>query len=155
MALRFATWITGAVLAVALGACAPAPPPEPEPTIAQVNITGAADQNPDKNGRASPAVVHIYAMKTGAPFDIGDPDALIGGEMGELGETMTRLARLVIVPGGESKKVFELGDDFTDIGITVAYRNFDQSQWRVMAPVKTKDVTLIKATVGAAAVTVQ
>lgn len=156
MTHRIANWIGGLVMGIVLAACGPdAPPPPPDPTVAQVNVTGAADQNPDGNGRASPAIVYVYALKPGNQFETGDSEALLGGDLGDLGETVTRLTKLTIFPGKGDKQVFELGDGFTDIGITVNYRNFAQSQWRVKAPVKANDVTLIKATIGANAVTVQ
>lgn len=147
-----ASLVVGAML---LTACAPPPPPPDETTIVQVNVTGTANQNPDKNGRPSPAIVHIYALKPGAPFDIGDPEALTGGELGALAETMTRIAKMVIMPGRTQKKVFEVPPGTSDVGITVAFRNFDNAAWRASKPVKQKDVTLLKATIGSNSVTIE
>lgn len=150
---RLAAVVVGAFLLVA---CAPPPPPpEPKSTIVQVNVTGSVDQNPDKNGRPSPAIVHLYALQPGAPFDIGDPEALTGGELGSLAESMSRIAKMVIMPGRTQKKVFELPDGTSDIGITVAFRNFSTAGWRASKPVKQNDVTLLKATIGKDAVAIQ
>lgn len=149
-------WIASLVAgALLLAACAPPPPPPDPSTIIQVNVTGTANQNPDKNGSPKPVIVHIYALKPGAPFDIGDPEALNGGELGPLAETMNRLAKMVITPGSTQKKVFELPDGFSDIGITAAFRNFDSAAWRASKPIKQKDVTLLKATIGSNAVTIE
>lgn len=158
MLLSKLKWVAAMLIgAVVLSACAPPPPPPPkdESTIAQVNVTGALNQNPDKNGRASPAIVHIYALKPGAPFDIGDPEALTGGDLGTLAESMSRIAKMVIMPGRTTKKVFELPAGTSDIGITVAYRDFATAGWRASKPVKQKDVTLLKATIGPAAVVIE
>ncbi|MEM7213409.1 MAG: type VI secretion system lipoprotein TssJ [Pseudomonadota bacterium] len=145
--------IVGAFL---LTACAPPPPPPPdESTIVQVNVSGTINQNPDKNGRASPAIVHLYALKPGAPFDIADPVALTGGPLGDLAESMTRIAKMTIMPGRTQKKVFEVPAGTSDIGITVGYRNFDTAGWRASKPVKQKDVTLLKAKIGPDAVTIE
>ena len=142
--------------AVVVSACAPPPPPpKDESTIAQVNVTGTLNQNPDKNGRASPAIVHIYALKPGAPFDIGDPEALTGGDLGTLAESMTRIAKMVVMPGRTTKKIFELPAGTSDIGITVAYRDFAKAEWRASKPVKPKDVTLLKALIGPDAVQIE
>ncbi|MEL6997503.1 MAG: type VI secretion system lipoprotein TssJ [Pseudomonadota bacterium] len=157
MALSTVKLIAGAMATVFfLTACAPPPPPpKDESTIAQVNVTGTQNQNPDKNGRPSPAIVHIYALKPGAPFDIGDPEALTGGPLGDLAESMTRIAKMVIMPGRTVKKVFELPAGTSDIGITVAYRDFATAGWRASKPVKPKDVTLLKATIGTDAVSIE
>lgn len=143
------------VMAALVAACAPPPEPPPEPTVAQVNVTATDDANPDPNGRPSPAVVHLYALQPGAPFEIGDYEALTGGELGELSETMTRIARMVVVPGKTTKKIFELPDGASDVGITVAYRQIDTSKWRASQSVKQNEVNLLKATVGANEVTLQ
>ena len=150
-------WSVIAVMgAFLLSACAPPPPPPPdESTIVQVNISGTVNQNPDKNGRASPAIVHIYALQPGAPFDIGDPEALTGGPLGDLAESMTRIAKLTIMPGRTQKKVFELPPGTSDIGVTVGYRNFATAGWRASKPVKQKDVTLLKAKIGPDAVIIE
>ena len=141
-------------LAWLLASCA-SPPPPPEPTVAQVNVVAGADANPDPTGRASPTVVHIYALEPGAPFNIGDYEALTGGEMGELGETMTRIARFVILPGEDTKKVFELPDGTSDVGITAAYRNVATAKWRAQAPVAANQVTILNARIGANEVTLE
>ncbi|MEM9060512.1 MAG: type VI secretion system lipoprotein TssJ [Pseudomonadota bacterium] len=157
MVLTTVKWVAGAVTAAfLLSACAPPPPPpKDESTIAQVNVSGTLNQNPDKNGRPSPAIVHLYALKPGAPFDIGDPEALTGGPLGDLAESMTRIAKMVIMPGRTVKKVFELPQGTSDIGITVAFRDFATAEWRASKPVKPKDVTLLKATIGTDAVAIE
>lgn len=145
-----------ALIAAVIAACAP--PPEqkqPDPTVAQVTLSAADDANPDPTGRASPAVVFVYALQPGAPFATGSYDALTGGELGDLAETMKRIARIVIVPGKSTKKIFELPPGTSDIGIAVGYRQIDTAKWRASAPVKPNEVTLLKANVGANAVTVE
>lgn len=142
-----------ALLGALVAACAPPPvEKQPDPTVAQVNITAALDANPDPSGRASPSVVFLYALQPGAPFETGDPDALTGGELGPLGESMKRIARMVIVPGKTTKKLFELPGGTSDIGIAVAYRNFATAKWRVTKQVRPNEVTLLKATIGSNAV---
>ena len=141
-------------LAALVASCAE-PPPPPEPTVAQVNVVAAGDANPDPTGRPSPTVVHVYALKPGAPFDIGDYDALTGGEMGDLAETMTRIARFVILPGQDTKKVFELPEGTSDVGVTAAYRDVATARWRVQAPVTPNAVTILNARIGANEVTLE
>jgi type VI secretion system protein VasD len=144
-----------AAMAGLLAACAGGPPPPPKPTVAQIDITAAANANPDPSGRASPSVVFLYALKPGAPFATGNPDALTGGELGSLAESMSRIARVVAVPGNTTQKTFELPLGTAGIGIAVAYRNFNTAKWRASAPVKANEITPLKATVGASEVTIQ
>ena len=143
------------LISAAIAACAPPPPKQPDPTVAQVTLTASDDANPDGSGRPSPAVVFIYALQPGAPFATGSYDALTGGELGDLGETMKRIARIVIVPGKSTKKVFESPDGTSDVGIAVGYYQLDTAKWRASAPVKANEVTLLNATVGANAVAVE
>lgn len=150
---KMSAWTKRSVIALGLSAllasCAPPPAVEqPDPTVAQVNVVAGEDANPDPTGRPSPTVVHIYALQPGAPFEIGDYEALTGGELGELGETMKRLARFVILPGRDTKKVFELPDGTTDVGITAAYRDVDTAKWRVMKAVTPNAVTILNARIG-------
>ena len=155
MAFRMVKGASLALIATLfVAACsAPPPPPQKEPTVAQVNIRATDAANPDPNGRASPSAVFVYALKPGAPFETGDPDALTGGELGSLQESMTRIARMIVVPGKEQKKIFELPDGTTDIGVAVAYRQIDTAKWRVKQAVKPNEVTLLKATIDANEVT--
>ena len=138
-----------AVGLVALVAACGGPPPPPPPTVAQLTLSATADANPDPTGRASPTVVHVYALQPGAPFAIGDYDALTGGELGELGETMKRIGRLVIVPGEQTEKTFELPDGTSDVGVTAAFRQVETAGWRDSKPIQPNAVTELNATVGA------
>lgn len=140
--------------AAMLAACAE-PPPPPEPTVAQVNVTGTGNLNPDPLGRASPTVVFIYALQPGAPFNIADYDALTGGELGKDADTMKRIARFVLVPGKSTKKIFELPDGTSEIGIAAAFRDVSTAKWRASAPVKPHTVTILEATLGANEVTLE
>ena len=126
-----------------------APPPPPDPTVAQLSVSAAPDANPDPTARPSPTVVHVYALQPGAPFAIGDYEALTGGQLGELGETMQRIARLVVVPGEQTEKQFELPPGTADLGVTAAYRQIDTSKWRASAPVAANQVNRLAVTVGA------
>lgn len=140
-------WVLGLAVVGALASCAPPPPPPPEPTIAQVTITAAGDANPDPTGRASPTVVFVYALKPGAPFDTAPADVLLGGELGDLATSMSRIARIVIAPGKDRKEIFTVPDDTARIGVAAEFRQFDTAAWRSTAPVTANSVTLLTATV--------
>jgi type VI secretion system protein VasD len=139
----------GLKIAMALGllvAACVSPPPPPDPTVAQVTIVTTDDANPDPTGRASPAVVFVYALQPGAPFSTAPMDEMLGGQLTD--DSMTRVARMVIVPGKTIKKIFTLPDGSTDVGIAVAYREIETAKWREQSAVTPNAVTLVKATVG-------
>lgn len=148
-------WGLGVAVAAVLGACAPDVPPPPEPTIAQVTLAAQGDANPDPTGRASPTVLYVYALKAGAPFETAPADAMLGGELGDLAGTMTRIARIVVGPGKERKEVFTIPDDTARIGVAAEFRQFDTAAWRSAAPVTANAVTLLTATVSTNNVSVQ
>ncbi len=137
---------------LAAGCSSDPPPPPPEPTVAQVNVTATEEANPDPTGRASPSVVFLYALKPGAPFETAEQDALLGDELGALAETMTRIARMVVVPGKTEKRIFELPDGITQVGIAVAYRQIETAKWRAKATVEENEVTLLLAEIGGSGV---
>jgi type VI secretion system protein VasD len=141
-------------VAAMLAACG-APPPPPEPTVAALTVTATGGANPDPTGRASPTVVHVYALQPGAPFAIGDYDALTGGELGELAETMKRIARMVVVPGETTETTFELPEGSAELGVTAAFRQIDTSRWRASKPVQPNAVNVLTATVGSNEVTLE
>lgn len=146
----------GLTIAMALGlivaACVSSPPP-PDPTVAQITFISADDANPDPTGRASPVVVFVYALQPGAPFQTAPADQMLGGQVTD--DTMKRIARMVIVPGKTIKKLFTLPDGTSDVGIAVAYREFETAKWRDQAPVTPNAVTLVKAGIGTNEVTIQ
>lgn len=149
-----------ALVAIAGGVIAACAPPaeqqnQPDPTVAQVTINAAGDANPDPTGRPSPSVVYLYALKPGAPFPTASFEVLGGGEITEMAETTKRIAKLVLVPGKTSKKIFELPDGTSDIGIVVSYRDIDQAKWRSSAPVVKGEVTLLTASIGSNAVKIE
>jgi type VI secretion system protein VasD len=144
----------GIVLAGLVAACA-SPPPPPEPTVAALTVTATGGANPDPTGRASPTVVHVYALQPGAPFAIGDYDALTGGELGELAESMKRIARMVVVPGETTETTFELPEGTAELGVTAAFRQLDTSGWRASKPVQPNAVNVLTATVGSNEVTLE
>jgi type VI secretion system protein VasD len=126
-----------------VAACVSTPPPDR--TVAQVTFVSAADANPDPTGRASPAVVFVYALQTGAPFQTAPADQVLGGQLSD--QSMTRVARMVVVPGKTIKKIFTLPDGTSDVGIAVAYREIETAKWRDQAPVTPNAVTLVKAAI--------
>lgn len=136
--------------ALLVAACAPE---APKPTIAEITVGASAGANPDPTGRPSPTVVHVYALKPGAPFDVGDYDALTGGELGDLAQRMERVGRMMVAPGEETTSSFELPDGTAEVGITAAYRDVGTSKWRVQKSVKPHEVTVLKARIGTNEVT--
>jgi len=152
MSLVSRGWIAVLAVGAMLAACAEAPK-QPDPTVAQITFTTADDANPDPTGRPSPVVVFVYGMKAGAPFATAPMDQLLGGQLTD--DSMTRVARMVIVPGKSVKKLITLPMDTTDVGIAVAYRQIETAKWREQTAVTPNSVSLVKAAIGANEISVQ
>lgn len=152
---RFGATLLGFGLLTLLAACPP-PPKQPDPTIAQVTIRAQGNANPNVAGQPSPTVVFVYALKPGAPFlTSASSEALLGGELGENADSITRIARIVIAPGKERKEVFTIPDDTARIGVAGSFRQQGEAAWRAEGSIQANSVTLLTATVGTNQITLE
>lgn len=154
--MKMSDWMKRSVAVLGLGllvvSCAPSPP---DPTVAELTVVAAANANPNPAGQGSPTVVLVYALQPGAPFRIADYDALTGGEMGALAETMQRIGRFIVSPGDQTEKVFELPPGTAGIGVAAGYREVATASWRAEHAVTPHEVTSLTARIGANAVTLE
>jgi type VI secretion system protein VasD len=138
---------------LALAHCAPPPPPPP---VLNLTIVGAADQNPDATGRASPVAVRIYELGGTAKFSQADIFALKDNEAKTLGtEEATSSQEYLIAPGDTKKVTIDLKPMVSAIGVAVLYRDIDHASWRATAPAQPNGPTNLTATVGKLALTLK
>ncbi|HQU02846.1 MAG TPA: type VI secretion system lipoprotein TssJ, partial [Acetobacteraceae bacterium] len=79
-----------------LASCGTPPPP---PAVLTLNITGAADQNPDEAGQAAPVAVQVYQLDATGKFLATDVYSLMGAEAATLGsEEATGSERFLVTP---------------------------------------------------------
>ncbi len=122
------------ILAASLtGACSFKIFADKPPKIA-MRITASSDLNPDLQGRPSPLVVRIYALKSNDVFMNADFFSLYEQDESILGDTVIERKELEILPGQQitiEKREYSL--DTRYIGVIAAYRDLDNAAWRASA----------------------
>ena len=124
---------------------------EDKPPKAVIRISSDPDINPDMNGRPSPIVLRIYALKSDDIFNNADFFALYENDASILGNDMTGRDEMQISPGDNASMEKELTMDTRYVGVTAAYRDLDNAIWRgvIETPIDQTtyiDVTLDKLT---------
>lgn len=129
---RSVTWWLSLMLgAVLLAGCSGKKPPEPpKPAKLELAIVAAPDLNPDANGRASPLVVRIYALRSLTEFEKADFFALYEKDEQILAADLAKREELVLKPGQTITQPREYAPDVQFIAVMAAYRNVERSTWR-------------------------
>jgi type VI secretion system protein VasD len=133
--LKPGRWLSAAacVAVLLLASCGTPPPP---PAVLTLNITGAADQNPDEAGQAAPVAVQVYQLDATGKFLATDVYSLMGAEAATLGsEEATGSERFLVTPGQSESVVRALKPGVQFIGVAVLFRDINHAQWRAVAPV--------------------
>jgi len=145
------------VLMVGLAAgCGKAPPPAAAPAPVTVTIaappeakvkatmtlTISDDANPDASGRASPVVVHVYQLKTDAPFRAADFAALTEEDGKSITEVVISHDEFLMRPGEKRSVDVTIANDATFVGVAAGFRDFRNAQWRATAAAPRKGLTI-------------
>ncbi len=144
-------WIGLVVMTVA--ACAEPPPPPPPPTVVNVTVNGAADLNPNAEGRPSPTVVRVYYLVSDTTFKDVDFFQLFEQEAATLGADLAASDELMISPGASQAVTRELRDDVRFLGLAASYRDIESAVWRGVVAVPPNQTTAVQALLGANSVT--
>jgi type VI secretion system protein VasD len=100
-----------------------------------LNVTAAADINPDLNDRPSPVAVAIFQLKSVTRFNKADYFALYDPAANVLADDLVSREQVSMQPGEERVLVVELSPDTRYLGVTAAYRDIEQADWRTFVPV--------------------
>jgi len=110
---------------------------EDKPPKVVIRISSDNDINPDMNGRPSPIVLRIYALKSDDIFNNADFFAIYENDASILGDTMTAREEVELAPGDgvQMEKEFDMAT--THVGVLAAYRDLDNAVWRgsILTPV--------------------
>lgn len=124
-----------ALCATLLAGCFGKKPPEaPKPAVLDVATVASANLNPDGEGRASPLVVRIYALRALAEFDKADFFALYEKDEQVLAADLVKRDELILKPGETMTLQREFAPDVKFIAVTGAYRDVERSTWRATLP---------------------
>ncbi|WP_342113431.1 type VI secretion system lipoprotein TssJ [Pseudoduganella sp. OTU4001] len=131
-------------VALAAMLCSCAAPPK-KPSVAQANITVAADVNPDARGRPSPVVIRLYELKALGGFQNGDFFSLFERGKEVLGADVLASEEMVLRPGDKKRMDRQLQPDTRFVAAVAAFRDLDRAVWRAsvaIAPNQTVPITI-------------
>jgi type VI secretion system VasD/TssJ family lipoprotein len=125
--------LLAATFLLVLAACSSPPPPPPVLTL---NIVGSAGQNPDASGHGTTVALQLYQLTATGKFQSTDVYSLMGQEATVLGtDEMGASEPILVAPGAKLTETRPLKPNVAAVGITVLFRQINQSTWRLVAPV--------------------
>lgn len=142
-----------AVLLWLLAGCASAP--EPVTTPVAMTLVAAPGVNPDSQGRASPVVVRVYALKATGSFEAADFFSLQDKDTETLGADLDTRKEMVLRPGDQNSLDLELDADVNALGFVAGYRDLNHARWRQVLPLTVGSEMSVTATLGAGGIDVQ
>jgi type VI secretion system protein VasD len=135
----------GVLLAGCFGKKKPDEPPKP----ARLDLITLVSPglNPDPNGRASPLVVRVYALRSLAEFEKADFFSLYEKDEQILASDLVKREEMVLKPGESLKLPREYPPDVTAVAVMAAFRNVERSTWRasLALPPNASGVLTLKA----------
>ena len=141
MTARDIRQLTGLILAVVVMAACKSNPPKPNNS--KLTLQVAADANPDPNNRPSPVVVRVYQLKGSDKFTSADYFELSDDAAKALGPDLIKSEEHQLKPGENITVALSVAGDAKFVGVVAAFRNFRESQWRVVVPAPLKKNALI------------
>lgn len=141
-ALNRIGWGTLWVCVVLLSGCGGAKSTRPAMEKLPIHMVVADTVNPDMNGRASPVVLRLYQLRAASAFQEADFFPLYDQEQPTLGAELIRREEFTLRPGEDRELALELDVETRYIGVAVAFRDIDQSQWRSLVEVVKKKTGL-------------
>lgn len=112
--------------------CAATPAPL-KPKMLLLDVSAAANVNPDARGRPSPVLLRIYELKSAAPFEAADFVALYEKDQSILGAEIVVRDELTLSPG-ESRSVRREAGASKYLAVMAAFRDLERARWRAVSP---------------------
>ncbi len=134
-AVRVAVLLLSATIAWGCAKPPPPPPPPPKPNVLGINVSVAADSNPDGQSRPSPLVVRLYELKAAAQFDTLDFISLQDKDQSLLASDIVARDEWVMQPGQSMKLNRKLNPDTRVVAAMASFRDLERATWRATLPV--------------------
>lgn len=125
--------LTGAlvVLAMLLAACAGKPASSASaPADVQLNIVAAPDINPDRSGRPSPVLVHVYQLRDAGKFVSAEFDDVTTHADTTLGAALIDTQQTMVSPGATTVLRLRIDPQTRLLGVVAEYGDLSDSRWR-------------------------
>jgi type VI secretion system protein VasD len=103
-----------------------------------------ATLNPDLNGRPSPIVLRLMALKHPAAFENADFFSLYQRPREALAPDLITVEEQELRPGETRDLKLSVEDGTRYVGVVAAYRNLPETSWRFVIPLDVKGTTRVK-----------
>ncbi len=103
--------------------------PKPKETMA-VELQASPLVNPDENGRPSPVMVYVLAMRSLGAFERAAMINLIDDPAGTLTGDLVSFRQLTLLPGEQKSITLDLSPEVRYLGVVSSLRNFQMARWR-------------------------
>lgn len=111
---------------------------------ANIYMHSAQYLNPDIDGKPSPIVVSIYALKTPFQFNQATYNQLDNNAAAILNTNLIDRQSIELRPATQRKTIQMITPNTHYLGITAAYRNIDIANWRnvIKVPKKQRNINI-------------
>jgi type VI secretion system protein VasD len=118
-----------------------------EPPTANITIEGAKTLNTTAEGKSTPVVVQLFALKAKSGFSKADFFGLYDSPGATLGKDLVASEKVTVRPGATTTRTWTLDQGEQFVGAIAAFRNIDSAVWRDVAEVD-RDQSASAFTVG-------
>ncbi len=125
-------------------AAAAVPPQAQVPRVLDLSITASTDLNADTRGRAAPVVMRIYQLRSVPAFLAADFFTLFDREQAALGPDLLAREEIQLRPGDTQRLSRDVAAGTRAVGVIVAYRDLERSNWRAVLLLPDPDVALLR-----------
>lgn len=112
-------------------------------TKLDLTLEGSPELNPDLNGRPSPIVLRLMALKHPVAFENADFFSLYQRPREALAPDLLTVEELELRPGETRDLKLSVEDGTRYVGVVAAYRNLPETSWRYVIPVEEQGTTQI------------
>lgn len=128
-------------------------PEAPAPARIELVTIAAADINPDIEGRPSPLLLRVYALRGRDGFSGADFFSLFEKDEQVLAADLAKREEFILQPGQTQRLSREYAPDVTHIAVMAAFRDVERSTWRALVAVPPGIDGALILNAGASAVT--
>ena len=129
-------------------------PPEQPATVLSANVVATGDVNSSGEELGRPVVVRLYELKSAGAFTSADFFSLYEKEAETLGADLLGREEVSVAPGQFQHIEKRVAPEAAYLGVLVAFRDIDQSQWRTFNYMKPDVTNTFTVKVGANSVSV-
>jgi type VI secretion system protein VasD len=113
-------------------------------TKLDLSVEGSEALNPDLNGRPSPIVLRLMALKHPVAFENTDFFSLYQRPREALAPDLITVEELELRPGETRDLKLSVEEGTRYVGVVAAYRNLPETSWRFVIPLEVKGTTRVE-----------